>query len=54
MMRNRLGRWVAASVALWRLGPRGVRIERFEMQRMAPTERRHLWLSFVCCMVLLG
>lgn len=40
--------------ALVRHTPHPVRLERFEMQRMAPAQRRHLWLSFVCCVALLG
>ncbi|MGO4305627.1 MULTISPECIES: hypothetical protein [unclassified Cupriavidus] len=34
--------------------PAGGHIERFEMQRLAPDQRRHLWLSFICCVALLG
>lgn len=54
MMRKTLGRIGAVGRALTRCMPRRARIERFEMQRMAPAERRHLWLSFVCCVALLG
>lgn len=54
MMRKMLGRLSAIRVVLKGAAPQGVHIERFEMQRMAPSQRRHLWLSFVCCVALLG
>lgn len=49
-----LGALRATGRALMRCVPDAVHVERFEMQRMAPDQRRHLWLSFICCVALLG
>lgn len=54
MMRKTLGRMAAMGRAVVRVMPHRARLERFEMQRMAASDRRHLWLSFVCCVALLG
>ncbi|MDT6964078.1 hypothetical protein QTN24_21445 [Cupriavidus sp. SZY C1] len=55
MIKTMLGRLAAIRVQRRAAAPRQARgIERFEMQRMAPAQRRHLWLSFVCCVALLG
>lgn len=53
-MRKMLGRLGAMGRALGRCAPHAMPLERFEMQRMAPQQRRHLWLSFICCVALLG